>query len=168
MREKRNTYYDYWLSKDMENMGYLFEYCDTFCHQYLEKQGETTLLCKYVDRDKFLNTFMCSKMRLEMEDNHPKLLSQAAIDSFFLYIEVDCKGDIEQFLTDTEPASLPKNMYYWVGWAYSYIHHQADIHFKDLVSLLPLNYMLENYHVGHEMDISIFYDKVKERLGVLE
>ena len=26
-------YDDWWLAKDMENMGYLFEYCDKYCKE---------------------------------------------------------------------------------------------------------------------------------------
>jgi hypothetical protein len=35
---------------------------------------------------------------------------------------------------------------------------------SDLITRLPLDYMLQQYHLGHEMDISVFYEHIKNRL----
>ena len=31
--EELTCYDEFWLSKDMENMGYFFEYCDEYCKE---------------------------------------------------------------------------------------------------------------------------------------
>ena len=40
MSEKKNSYDKFWLYKDMENMGYIFEYCDKYCKQLFNKDIE--------------------------------------------------------------------------------------------------------------------------------
>ena len=86
MVEKKNSYDSWWLRKDMENMGYIFEYCDKYCKQLFHVD---------IDKKKFLNAFMVSKFRLEMETGHERLLSQSAQDSVKMFINVDCNGNIE-------------------------------------------------------------------------
>lgn len=36
---------------------------------------------------------------------------------------------------------------------------------KDVIERLPLDFMLQQYHLGHEMDLSVFYDKIKAALN---
>lgn len=155
--KKLNAYDEYWLRWDMQNMGCLFEFSTKYC---LAKY-------KYADFDvlKFMNKFMRSRFRREMETGHPKLLSQAALDSFVDFIEVDMNGNIGEFIPK-QPLkyNFADRQLYWVGWAYAYIHYTADIYSSELVEKLPVDFMLEQYHLGHEMDIAVFYDKVKEAL----
>ena len=33
--EDLSCYDEFWLNKDMENMGYFFEYCDEYCKEIL-------------------------------------------------------------------------------------------------------------------------------------
>lgn len=155
---KKHTYDDFWLGKDMENMGHMFEYCDKFSREVYHK--------KYFYKLKFIKNFMKSNIRKEMEDNHPRLLSQSARDSFIKYIEVDCDGNIEQYI-DKQASSKEDyvdHQLYWVGWAYAYIHHNADIPFAELIEKIPIETMLDWYYAGHEMNISVFYERVKESL----
>lgn len=154
--EKKNSYDAWWLAKDMENMGYIFEYCVKYCRQLYGVE---------IDRKKFLDTFMNSNLRYEMETGHPRLLSQSAFDTVKKFIEVDNLGHIENFgRNGADPEYLP-NQWYWVGWMYAYLHFRADILSADLVRLLPLDRMLEDYHLGHEMDREVYYSRKKELLG---
>lgn len=36
---------------------------------------------------------------------------------------------------------------------------------RDLIEKLPLNQMLQDYYLGHEMDVEVYCDKVKGRLA---
>lgn len=57
----KHCYGKWWLRKDMENMGYIFEYCDKYCK---------SLFGVDIDKLNFLNAFMVSNLRLEMETGH--------------------------------------------------------------------------------------------------
>lgn len=151
--EKKNSYDFWWLRKDMENMGYLFEYCHKYCMQ---------LYGVSIDTEKFLDEFMRSDIRREMETGHPRLLSQSAYDTVKKFIEVDHEGNIEKFKEDKEKRSYRENQLYWVGWMYAYIHYEMDILSRDLIKVLPLELMLEQYYLGHEMDKSVYLKHIRE------
>lgn len=152
--EKKNSYDSFWLNADMENMGFLFEYCDKFAKRLYG--------IEYFDKVKFIKAFMLSDMRKWMDIGHPKLCSEAAVDSFKKFIEVDCNGDILQFRCNKEDVKhFMHYEMYWVGWAYAYIHYKEDIYSADMFKKLPLEEMLRQYTVGHEMDIKLFYEKIR-------
>ena len=155
--EKKRSYDKFWLSKDMENMGYMFEYSDMFAKELYNANANQ------FDKLKFADIFMRSRMRREMDTGHPWFLSEAAIDSFEKYISVDFNANVSEFY-NVKPHVFRKNYLYWVGWAYAYIHYEADMYSSDIIERLPLSYMIEQYYTGHEMDISVFYDKIKRRL----
>lgn len=153
MEGRRKTYNSFWLRSDMENMGYMFEYCDEYCMRLYKAN---------IDKEKLLNKFMKSDIRKEMEFGNPKLLSQAAIDSLELFVNVDC-GGIEEFRTDKK-VRYRENQMYWIGWAYAYIHHKECIPFSELVDIITIEEMKDLYRVGHEMDIDVFREKIRGRL----
>ena len=84
-------YDEFWLNKDMENIGYFFEYCDKYCKEILE---DNTFI---LDKERFIEAFMKSDCRALMEIGHPTLLSQAAYDIVKNFIQVDNNNDIEAF-----------------------------------------------------------------------
>ena len=45
-------YDEFWLNKDMENMGYFFEYCDKYCKEILE---DNTFI---LDKERFIEAFI--------------------------------------------------------------------------------------------------------------
>jgi len=135
----------------MENMGYIFEYCDKYCKKLYNVR---------IDKITFLKAFMKSKLRYEMENGHQKLLSQSAIDSVEDFIKVDCKNNIDQF--GTSRATRFKNMQlYWVGWMYAYLHFMENTTSSELVEIIPIEKMIECYKFGHEMDREVFYNRIK-------
>ena len=88
MSEKKNSYDKFWLYKDMENMGYIFEYCDNYCKKLFDKD---------VNKVDFIKAFMNSKCRYEMETGHPTLLSHSAYDTVEDFVEVDLDGKLDKF-----------------------------------------------------------------------
>lgn len=151
--EKKNSYDEWWLRKDMDNMGYLFEYCDEYCEK---------LTGKHINKLKFLNRFMRSNIRYEMETGHPMLLSESAYDSVRRFIEVDLEDNISEFTSSrNEDEVYCHYQMYWVGWMYAYIHFEEDILSSELVEKLPIEEMLELYYLGHEMDRKAVLERVR-------
>lgn len=151
-QKKKNTFAEYWLDTDMENMAYIFEYCRYFCNKFFSVD---------IDVEKFLNAFMRSKLRETAEKGHPQLLSEAAQDTIIKFIEVDCNKNAEQFRLTGEANHYRKDQLYWVGMTYSYLGFMEDMHCKDLIELIPLETMLGYYRIGHEMTLSVFHSNIK-------
>lgn len=110
--EKKNSYDKWWLSSDMENMAYIFEYCGKYCREIYSVE---------IDKQKFLDCFMKSNIRHEMETGHPMLLSESARDTVERFIETDNRGDISRFIGD-DKNEYADNQLYWVGLNYAYIY----------------------------------------------
>lgn len=154
--EEIGCYENYWLDKDMENMGYLFEYCEKYCRQLYDNNIK-------LDKIKFLTNFMKSDIRKLMDIGWPNLISQAAIDSCRKFIEVDNQGSLEEYrlLPDKKQVKYKHSQLYWVGWIYAYIHFTSKKLSKDIVEKLPIKEMLIDYKCGHEMSKEVYYDKIK-------
>lgn len=156
MSEKKNSYDKFWLYKDMENMGYIFEYCDKYCKQLFNKD---------IDKKEFIKEFMNSKCRHEMEIGHPTLLSQSAYDTVEDFVKVDMNSDINKFIRNDkgDDKDFYSNQLYWVGWMYAYIHYEKDILSKDLIKIIPVEEMISLYYLGHEMDKTVVLDKLEDK-----
>lgn len=150
-------YDEWWLPKDMEDMGYIFEYCDRYCLDMYQTE---------IDKVIFLTAFMHSGFRKEMEIGHPKFLSQAAKDSIRQWIQVDYNNDLSEFMikNDAGTNNYIINQMYWIGWIYAYIHYMSKLPSKEIVNILPINYMIEQYYTGHEMNKSTYYNHIEHLL----
>lgn len=145
-------YDEFWLEKDMENMGYMFEFCDQYCQD---------LYGVWIDKIKFLDAFMHSDMRVLMEIGHPRFVSQAAKSTLEIYVDEDFKSDLSAFAVP-EQKRYPEAQFYWVGWAYAYIHFQSKLSSEHIINKLPLVDMLFKYYPGgHSMGIDHFYNNIK-------
>ena len=56
-----------------------------------------------------------------------------------------------------------KNKFYWAGWALAQYQLYSDIPYKEIVSRIPLNELLNMYDAYHEMDISHFIEFMDEK-----
>lgn len=153
MKKKKNSYSDWWLHKDMENMGFFFEYCDLYCKELYNVQ---------IDKLKFVEAFMNSGLREETETGNPRMLAQSAYDDVEVFVDVDCNNDLSKFTVKGEPERFIKDQLYWVGWMYAYLHYEEDILSKDLIKILPLKDMLQYYYAGHQMSKEGFYENIKD------
>ncbi|MCI8932331.1 MAG: hypothetical protein HFI02_14070 [Lachnospiraceae bacterium] len=147
-------YDEFWLNRDMENMGYFFEYCDEYCKEILK---DNTFV---LDKEKFIESFMKSDCRALMEVGHPTLLSQAAYDTVKDFIQVDHNNDIEMFRLKGEKLEYKHMQLYWVGWMYAYIHFMSKECSKAIIEKLPLKEILIDYRIGHEMSKETYYRKI--------
>ena len=148
-------YDEWWLRKDMENMGFLFEYCDKYCRE---------LYGVDIDKKVLLTAFMNSRFRKEMEEGHPKFLSQAAKDSLRQWINVDYEGDLSGFRYTGDEESYNYHQFYWIGWIYAYIHFRSKHSSRDIIAAIPIDEMLEQYYLCHEMDRRVYYNRIEGRL----
>ena len=151
-------YDDWWLAKDMENMGYLFEYCDKYCKEIYGVN---------IDKIKLLTVFMCSDFRKEMEVGHPKFLSQAAKDSLVQWLRVDYNNNLSLFVNrNKKKVDYADKQFYWIGWIYGYIHFMTKLPSEEIVKKLPITEMLQHYYLGHEVSKQTYYSKIAERFGL--
>ena len=81
-------YDQFWLKKDMENMWYLFEFCDQYCRELYHFE---------INKVRLLTAFMYSDMRALMEIGHPRFLSQAAKSTLEMWLDEDYNGDLSAF-----------------------------------------------------------------------
>ena len=70
------------------------------------------------------------------------------------------KNAFEEIVLPRPSFHEQKNRYYWVGWALAQYQLYSDIPYKDIVSRIPLNELLNMYDVFHEMDISHFIESI--------
>lgn len=147
-------YDEFWLNKDMENMGYFFEYCDKYCKEILADDSFV------LDKEKFIEAFMKSDCRALMEIGHPTLLSQAAYDTVKKFIQVDLNNNIETFRSKGEPPEYKHMQLYWAGWMYAYIHFMSKECSQSIIAKLPLKEMLIDHKIGHEMSKEAYYKKI--------
>ena len=145
----------FWLHKDMEDMGYMFEYCDQYSKEIYGTSN--------IDKVAIMKEFMASRFRKEMEQGQPKFLSQASYDSFQQWTAVDYNGDITRFCTNKKQKFKEKQMY-WVGWMYAYIHYKSKKSSKHIEKAIPIEDMLEHYKLGHEINQDTFYKNIKHLL----
>ena len=149
-----NCYDEWWLPRDMENMGYIFEYCDKYCKELFNVE---------IDKYKFLDTFMRSEIRKQMGSGHPMLLSQSGRDTVRKFVLVDLDENLDIYKGESK--NIIENQWYWVGWIYAYIHYKSKLSSKKIVNRLPLKKMLKMYYLGHEQSKETFYDRlVRENL----
>lgn len=136
-------------------MGFLFEYCDKYCHE---------LYGVNIDKIKLLTAFMNSRFRRIMEMGHPKLLSQSAKDSLIQWIGVDYNNDLSEFSTKRVKRTYVYNQFYWIGWIYAYLHFKTGLSSKTIVARLPIETMLKHYYLGHEMSKESYYSRAGKKL----
>lgn len=144
-----------YLSLDMERLGHLFEFCDVYA-----KNNFNADINRYVFADKFMK----SELRALMDIGHPKLLSQAAEDTFIDYVEWELKGDISS-LFGNEDKYKDDFVYlelYWIGKMYALSHCKTRLPSKVLIDKLNILQMRHFYVCGHEMSWEVAYDKIKE------
>lgn len=143
-------YFEDYLEQDMRNQGYLFEHI-------LE-------ICKGIDLEWFVETFMMGLTRSQLDEAHPKLLNEAAEDLFDHFILFDLGDNKSKVKRSAKRYNFRENELYWVGWMYAYLQYKADTSSSKVYQAIPFIDMLGLYKLGHEMSKEVFFDKQKGRL----
>lgn len=143
-------YFEDYLEQDMKNQGYLLEHI-------LE-------ICKGIDLEWFIETFMTGLTRSQLDEAHPKLINEAAEDLFDHFIFFDLGEDKSKIRRRDRSYNFSENELYWIGWMYAYIQYEADMSSKRVYEAIPFRKMLSLYKLGHEMSKEAFFDKIKNWL----
>lgn len=114
--------------------------------------------CKDIDIEWFVGYFMDSLFRYCQEEGEYRLnnMDSAEMFSHFMLHE-------KPVLKYGGPKFKSFSHYelYWIGQAYAYLHYKGDIRSRDLVRLMPFQFMREAYITGHQLEFSGFYDRCK-------
>lgn len=136
---------------DMKRMGYLFEYCDRMAER---------LYGFRLSKEKFVKVFMTSGVRASMDNFEcARFFTGPARVAFKNLVDVD--------YSIIELAEGEENDYYaplelfWIGQAYTYIHHKSGISSECLYEMFPLETMRDYYITGHQLSFSGFYERMK-------
>lgn len=137
----------FWLSTDMINMGNIFGYCHEDCMEFYGIM---------IDKAKFLEAFMRSNIRKEMENGQETLLTYASRIVVKKFIEVDNNGNYKQFKGKYNDKFTNRD-WYWVGETYAYIHYMTEKTSRKMVELLPIDEMIKMYEIGKNKEKEEFY-----------
>lgn len=154
--KKYNSYQLDSLQYDVLSMSYLFEYCLEYFKIYYGIRA---------DRNKFVDSFLRSSCRAEMELGHPKLINQSSLETFRDYIDVDLDGKFFNFKAEKYKRNLNvKDMYYWIGGLYALMHYLFDVKTKDLLLVYTLETAKRDYYMGHEVGYGGYISRIREPL----
>lgn len=155
MRFRYSKKIELFFDDEMDRMGYLFEYCDSLAESEYGFR---------LSKENFVRVFMNSGVRASMDNlDCVRLLIEPLEYIFKNFIEVDLKGDYSSI----ELAEGEENDYYahlelfWIGQAYTYIHHKSGISSECLYEMFTLETMRDYYITGHQLSFSGFYNKMK-------
>lgn len=141
---------DLYLDDDMESMGYLFEFCDEYAKKRYKKR---------INKEKFVDVFMKAPIRRAMDEWHPKLMSQAAEDTFVNFVDVDLDGDISP-IAGKETARYHDYEMFWIGQMYAFAKNKRrTVHMIDIYKQFPLDEMRRIYVCGHQLEFEKAYER---------
>lgn len=120
-------------------------------HDYeMEQQGiffEQALYDKGYDFENFLDVYMNSIPREMMDSYHGRL---SDTDPRVLWNYLTQVDKTIEFKKADKPL-INRDVAYWIGAAYSYLHYYTSLSFKELYSLFKLKDMLGFYVCGHQL-----------------
>lgn len=115
-----------------------------------------------LDIYKFVDKFMHSHCVYCLDVGHPYLHGANSIDTFKSFIEIDCKGDIQQFSGGIHGCAYRE--FYWIGMMYAFIHYKTRIISSQIYDKLPIETMRQMYDCGHQLSEEHAFDKLKGAL----
>ena len=128
------------LKKDMQDLGFIFEYCDYYCKSVYQKD---------IDTAKFLTAFMKSGVRYGMEACQPLHLDSNGYEAMRMFIDNVYDRDLSPFAYDKYEAHdgfrFSKPQLNWAGSMYAFLHYNTKKSSKRLVDTYPVEDMLNSY-----------------------
>jgi hypothetical protein len=144
-----------YFSDDKRRLSNMLEYCDRYAKRIYNAP---------ITKSLFIEKFMTSYIRSQMDIGHPKLMGQAAEDTFEIYVEYELEGNIGQLYTVDDNMEYGELELYWIGQMYAYMHCLSRLSGKDIYERLPLAEMRHFYITGHEMSMYAAFEKLKGAL----
>lgn len=136
--------WDLYVREDMKLTGYIFEYCDYLAQDFYNFSGNFNI-------DLFIDDLVHSQFRRELDDCHPRLLSQCTDESFQAYVNVDLKGDLSKYNDPNYEFTYNIGELMWCGEFYAYITHRDGIPMAKLFEMIPWVDMRHIYICGHQI-----------------
>lgn len=140
-----------YLPDDKRRLANLLEYCDRYA-----MRNYNAVITKAL----FAEKFMTSYIRSQMDIGHPKLMGQAAEDTFQIYVDYELNGDIGTLYRYDDQGDYAELELYWIGQMYAYIHCMTRLSSNEIYHRLPLQEMRHFYVTGHEMGLSAAFEKL--------
>ena len=138
-----NEYQEIYLNKKMGIMGDLFEFCINECK---------------IDKSKFVDLFLKSKVCKKIENNEPNyLIGKSGIE---LGLEILNEENIE--IENYSTISFVRTPEYWCGWAISYFHQISGKEYSKIFELVTFEELLNLYPTLHEADITKFVEVLEK------
>ena len=147
-----------YVYSDAENMGYLLEYVNEFAvNEY------NTEICV----EKFIDSFMKSHIRSLMDSWHPRLMSQAAVETFMAYVEVDLHNDLSS-IAGKNKYGYAENELMWIGMTYAILKNKLHTNMIEVYRVFSIEEMKHLYVCGHQLETYDAVDRLCEAQGLYE
>ena len=134
-----------YLEEVVENQGKLFEYAEEHCPG--------------LDVADFIESYMKSHTRAMIDEGQAYLCTMDAEALFDYFIKND-KYNIKKGAT--EGGFAPN----WIGQFYALFQWVYSMPSKEVVNLLPVEFMLKGYPGLHDLDLQMAVRKVGEQCGL--
>ncbi len=134
-------YNETYLEDVESNIGSMLEY--SVCCEF-----DPTVIWEY---------FIHSKIAREIERGNPKYLAGYSGREYLEILIYTASFNNEKKLLNPE-CRLNNDMYYWAGNAVAKLQYETCMSFLEIQKYLPLEEILDMYHILHEADLSKFID----------
>ncbi len=137
------AYPECYLDEIVETQGLLFEYI-------AEMEPK-------VDVEDFIVTYMQSKTRSYIDRGNAYTCTKSRRELFEFFCDVD-------HYTLRPGAGMGGFMPNWIGQFYAYYQWQNEVPSRELIKLLPLDFMKAAYHGLHDLELDLAVAKVANAL----
>lgn len=141
---------------DMRRMGFMFERCSQFAREAFGIE---------INEIDFLNKFMRSEIRWDMDQGFPKLFGQSSYDTFCLYVEYELYGDYSPLVGKSEFEYFAEYELWWMGQMYVYAHFETGLPMRVLVENFPLDDMRRFYPAGHQLSFRNAFLRIRTAIS---
>lgn len=141
-----NAYNKLYLEDAMDNLGSMFDYVINILK---------------IDKDKFINMFMESKIISYFELGHPSYVSGCSGSELAHKLFEEHKLDVKS-LNDVK---IYYSKEYWIGYSLAYYQWYSGLRFKDILKIVDYNHLDFMYKTYHEMDINRFVEEINRLMS---
>lgn len=111
------------------------------------------------DLKEFLSLFLTSEICPKFERGQASVIAgHSGVELAYEIIKREPTEDESK----SDVAMLHRSPEYWLGWALAYYQWYSNMHFSEIVTLVPIGDMRNMYDKYHEMDIMHFVERMDE------
>ncbi|MCI5773176.1 MAG: helix-turn-helix domain-containing protein [Erysipelotrichaceae bacterium] len=136
---------------------------------YLSKSSRTignmlhdAIYVFHINGNVFLNLFIQSGIARQIEIGNPKYIAgKSGLEIFLEVMEITSGKTYE--LNDI--VNFERSDAYWVGWALAHYQWYSNCSFKDILSAISYDDLVDLYSILHEADIQKTYEVIDEHFN---